>query len=60
MIYVLSFGRSESRILGVFTSQDEAEEAKDRIVLSQLHPRSLLFIESYEPNRLTVESDMLA
>ena len=60
MIYVLSFGRAESRILGIFTSEEEAENAKDRIVVSQIHPRSLLFIEPFEPNRLNCEAEMLA
>lgn len=59
MIYVLSFGRADSRILGIFTSKEAAEDAKDRVVLSQIHPRSLLFIEIYEPNRLTLDADML-
>jgi hypothetical protein len=59
MIYILSFGRADSRILGVFTSQEEAESAKDRVALSQLHPRALLFIEPFEPNKLAVESEML-
>jgi hypothetical protein len=60
MIYVLTFGRAGSRILGVFTSKEEAENAKDRVAYLQRHPRSLLFIEQFEPNRLTVESEMSA
>ena len=60
MIYILSFGRADSRILGVFTSKQEAEEAKDRVVFSQIHPRALLFIEPFEANRLTVEAELCA
>jgi hypothetical protein len=59
MIYILSFGRVEPRILGVFTSEERAHEAKDRVVQSQIHPPSLLFIHKFEPNQLALEADML-
>ncbi|HEX4770050.1 MAG TPA: hypothetical protein VH351_04410 [Bryobacteraceae bacterium] len=59
MIYILSFGKVESRILGVFTSQEQAYEARERVIQSQVHPPALLFIHEFEPNQLTIEADML-
>jgi hypothetical protein len=59
MIYILTFGQADSRILGVFTSQQQAEDARDRVIQSQIHPSSLLFIHEFEPNQLTFEADML-
>lgn len=60
MIYILSFNRADSRILGVFTSEKELELARDRIVHAQIHPSGSLFVEQYSENELVMESDMLA
>jgi hypothetical protein len=59
MIYILSFGKVESRILGVFTTETQAQEARERVIQSQVHPHSLLFINEFELNQLTIEADML-
>ncbi len=59
MIYILSFGRADSRILGVFTSEKAVESAKARIIHAQIHPSASLFVEAYPENELVVESDML-
>lgn len=59
MIYILSFSRLESRILGVFTSEEEAQEARFRVIESQIHPSTQLFIREFELNQLAFEADML-
>jgi len=59
MIYILTFGKVESRILGVFASEEHAQEARERVIQSQVHPPSLLFINEFELNQLTIEADML-